>query len=351
MELLLFAVVLTLAVLLFLGRRYRGQIHSAYDEPRTPPVIADHEVSDAHATVVAKLGAFTRTRSRDVAVSRQQFEDFFTKEVAALISPVDVNGIPGEWVLAAASDPSHRLLYLHGGAFTVGSPRSHRYLTAALSERTGVAVLAVDYRMLPEFKTRDCHADARKAYSWILENGPEGPGAAKSLFVAGDSAGGNLTLSTIAWARDSGRPPAQAAIAFAPLTDATMASPTWRSNLATDPFLGPGFGPMLKVPRFVIHFMMRLAAGAGVHEPMLSPLQGNLRDLPPTLIQVSRDEMLYGDAQRYANKANHQGGDVTLQVWPKMVHVFQGFPELPEAQDALSRAAAFIISYRDRVGS
>ena len=88
--------------------------------------------------------------------------------------------------------------------------------------------------------------------------------------------------------------------------------------------------------------MNRVPSGRPVNDPMLSPLLGNLAGLQRTLIQVSRDEMLYGDSQRYANKANAQASEVTLQVWPRMVHVFQGFADLPESGDALERAAEFI---------
>jgi monoterpene epsilon-lactone hydrolase len=342
MEYVVAGVIGAIAIVVILAFRYRPADHSQFDEPRTAPVISDEAVSPAHNTVVDKLKEFTKNSSTDVKVARKQLEDLLYQDVDTEIIDVDVQGMPGEWVLAEGADPDHRLLYLHGGAFRVGSPKSHRYITHQLSLRCGVAVLAVDYRMLPEFKTVHCHEDARKAYLWVLENGPSGPRAAKTLFVAGDSAGGNLTLSVIAWARNQGLPPANGAIAFAPLTDATFSSPSLKANVATDPFLGPGIGALLKIPRFVIALTTRFTSGAAVNDPMLSPLLGDLSNLPNTLIQVGRDEMLYDDAQRYTNKATSQGSDVTLQAWPKMVHVFQGFPELPESDDALSKVADFV---------
>lgn len=335
-----------LAVTLVLALRYRAPDHSAYDAPLTEPLIADHSVSDAHQGVVAKLAEFNSKPVADTAKARERMEDLFFKEVDADITAVDVNGVPGEWVLAEGADPDARLLYLHGGAFRVGSPRSHRHLTSELSRRCGLAVLAIDYRMMPEHKTIACHEDAQIAYRWILEHGPQGTGAPSALFIAGDSAGGNLTLSVIAWARDQGLPAANGAIAFAPATDTTFSSPTWKSNLETDPFLGPSLGRVLGIPKFILHIGSRLTGGAPPNAPILSPLLGNLANLPPTLIQVSRDEMLYGDSQRYANKAQTQGGDVTLQVWPKMVHVFQAFPELPEADVALDNVTTFVNLHR-----
>lgn len=329
---------------LYLAQAYRAPDLSRYDRPRAPLLMAEDQVSSQHEQVVAKLAGYTGKRLRGVKEARQALEALFYKEVEADIRPVEVNGIPGEWVLAEGASPSRRLLYLHGGSFRVGSPRSHRFITSELSRRAGVAVLAIDYRKQPEYKTIHCHKDARSAYRWILETGPDGPGRPEALFVAGDSAGGNLTLAVIAWARDAGLTPAKGAVAFAPLTDATFGSPSWRANAATDPFLGPGLSLAFKLPRSLLAILTRYQTGLPVNDPQISPLLGHLGGLPPTLLQVSRDEMLYGDSQRYANRAAAEGSQVTLQVWPTMVHVFQAFPELPEAQDALDRAAAFIRS-------
>ena len=333
----------TVAVVMFLAVRYRAPDHSIYDSPKTEPVIADADVSPQHDDVVRTLAEFNRNNtSKDIHVARKRMEDLFYRDVDARVVPVSVDGMPAEWVLADRADPTRRLLYLHGGGFRLGSPRSHRHITSELSKRSGVAVLAVDYRMQPEVKTVQCHEDARIAYQWILRNGPEGSNELRSLFVAGDSAGGNLTLSVIAWARDQGIRQVDGAVAFAPLTDATFGSPTWKANTRTDPFLGPAVGPLLSIPKFVIAIGSRFTSGRPVNDPMLSPLLGNLAALPRTLIQVSRDEMLYGDSQRYANKATAHGSEVTLQVWPRMVHVFQGFAELPESSAALGHAADFI---------
>lgn len=341
-SLFLMLILVLVGVTVFLALRYRAPDHSQFDTPKTQPVISDNEVSAAHQDVVSKLKEFNVQRPENIEAARAQMEALFYRDVDSKITPVDVNGVPGEWVVAEGADPDARLLYLHGGAFRYGSPRSHRHLTHELSQRCGVAVLAIDYRLLPEHKLTACHEDAQTAYRWILSNGPEGPSEPTSFFVAGDSAGGNLTLSVIAWARDQALRPANGAIAFAPAADSTFSSPTWKANLESDPFLGPTLGGMLKVPKFIMHIGSRLSSGMAPNAPLLSPLLGHLADLPPTLLQVSRDEMLYGDSQRYANKAKAQGSQITLQVWPTMVHVFQAFPELPETADALARVAAFV---------
>ncbi len=339
-----FLILLAISVAIYVSvtRSYRAPDLSQYDQPEDELLKRPEEISPVHDDVVKKLQAFNRSGSTKIKDQRRQMEDLFFQEVDASITPVDVDGIPSEWVVAEGADPDRRLLYVHGGAFRVGSPKTHRYITAELSKRAGVAVLSIDYRMQPEFKIIECHNDTQKAYSWIINNGPKGKGETKELYVAGDSAGGNLTLSVINWARDKDQRAADGAIAIAPLTDATMSSPTWETNKDSDPFLGPSIGQMLKVPTSLVHLMSRFTGGVPPNNPILSPLLADLSHLPPILVQASRDEMLYGDAQRYANKARAAGTDVTLQLWPKLVHVFQGFgPDLPEAQEALDLIAQF----------
>ena len=339
----LFLTVIAIFTYIIITRGYRAPDLTAFDLPKDPLIKLPAEISSEHDDVVAKLKAFHRTSGVKIEDQRRRMEELFCQEVDVEIVPVDVNGVPSEWVLAPGADPDRRLLYVHGGAFRVGSPKTHRYITAELSKRAGVAVLAIDYRMQPEFKTTACHEDTQSAYAWILEHGPNGQGDAAELYVAGDSAGGNLTLSVINWARDNGLRAANGAIALAPLTDATMSSPTWADNQRTDPFLGPSIGQLMKLPTSLVHLTQRISGGAAPNHKMISPLLDKLQGLPPILIQVSGDEMLYGDAQRYANKARRDGTEVTLQVWPKLVHVFQGFgPELPEAREALDLASQFI---------
>ena len=323
---------------------YRAPDLSEFDVPQATLLVGKHEISDFHQSVVTKITDYVALSDPKLNIHAQRvnMENLMGCETTATITPVDVGGVSGEWVIAEEADPDKRLLYLHGGAFRLGSPKSHRHITDELSRRAGVAVLAIDYRMMPEYKMTACHEDTRIAYSWILNNGPQGPAAIESLYIAGDSAGGNLSLSVIAWARDTGVRAADAVVAFAPVTDFTMTNPSWRSNLATDPFLGPFLKPLRKLPRWVLAFATRTAVGRAVNHPEISPLFGNLADLPPTLIQVSRDELLYDDAQRYANRAIHYGSQVQLDVWPKLVHVFQAFEGLPEGNDALQRAAEFI---------
>jgi len=257
--------------------------------------------------------------------------------------PVDCNGVASEWVLAPGSDGSRRTLYIHGGAFAMGSPRSHRTVTTRFAEMTGGAVLAVDYRLMPEHRRRQGIEDCRTAYQWMLEHGPTGPASADAVFVAGDSAGGNLTLSLVAWVRDAGLRAPDAAVALSPLTDATLASPSFKAHVHSDALLGPLFGAMARVPRYLMLWGGLIQTRINPRNPTVSPVYGDLSGLPPILVHVGEQEMLRDDARRYVNRAQAAGSPVRLQTWDHVMHVWHIFnPELTEARQALDEIGRFL---------
>ncbi|MBO6505307.1 MAG: alpha/beta hydrolase [Kordiimonadaceae bacterium] len=253
--------------------------------------------------------------------------------------------VPGEWTLVEGADPSKRLLYLHGGAFTVGSPKSHRPVTSNLARRTGCAVFAPDYRLMPENPRIASVIDSRASYQWLLENGPDGPAAADKIAVAGDSAGGNLTLALSNWLRDNGLRKPDAVVGISPATDGAATGNTIRSNYETDIMLKPLVGMMLKVPHNLLLVGMWRRLGMSPSSPTISPVHDRLHDLPPTLIHVSTTEMLYDDATRYTNKAQAAGSPVTMQSWSHMCHVWHIFDQmLPEAHHAMDEIAKFMLA-------
>ena len=280
---------------------------------------------------------------RNAALRRLMDGLFADHRFDASFTPADAGGVPGEWVCAPGADPDRRTLYIHGGAFMVGSPRSHRTITSAFSALTGGAVLAIDYRLMPEHPRRAGIDDCRSAYRWMLAHGPQGEGGARRVFVAGDSAGGNLALSLIAWVRDSGLRAPDAVVALSPLTDATLASPSLRSHRDSDPMLGPLFGKLTRVPPVPLLWLSWLLARINPRDPVVSPLRGDLSRLPPVLVQASEVEMLRDDGRRYVNRARAAGSPVRLQSFAHMVHVWQIFnPELPEARLALAEIGKFL---------
>ncbi len=290
--------------------------------------------SEARRLSKLKLLDAIRRFMEDMSAGREYASDFVA---------VDAAGVPAEWVLAPGADPSKRVLYLHGGAFSAGSGRSHRNITNRFSEISGSAVLAIDYRLMPENPRKDGISDCRTAYRWILENGPDGASPLTHLVVSGDSAGGNLSLSLVAWARDSGLRAADAVVAFSPTLDGTYSSPSIRHNASSDIMLGPLFSFLLKIPASIRAWLYLLEFRFNPANPVVSPLFGDLSNLPPTLIQVSEAEMLLDDTLRYVRKARASGSFAVAQTWPHMMHVWQIFhPELPEAEKAFQEVKHFL---------
>lgn len=336
--------------------------HSQFDQPQPELHRGRSTVSAEIREVVRLIGAMQHelrgvSRHKRIMRLRQIFDEGFTGSPATAealgveITATDADGVAAVWVVAPGARSDRRLLYIHGGAFAIGSPTSHRMITAALTSTCGVSVLAIDYRLMPENFRRFAIRDCQRAYDYMLARGPAEPGDAADVFVAGDSAGGNLTLMLSAWARDQGRRRMNAVVAFSPSTDSTLSNPSLRRNVKTDPLLGPGLGPLADLPGPVRAWLATLTGPLNPRSPLMSPLFGDLRDLPPTLVQASDCEMLFDDALRYVNKARAQGSPVSLQVWPDMVHVFQMFQHvLPEARLAIDEVATFIAANSSSAG-
>ena len=326
---------------------FTGKNHSEYDSPRHAATGTRTSESVEHAAArkaIAKgLAEPPPAKGKEPLYMMRKYLDERgeTAKINSEIRPVDAAGVKAEWVIAPNSEPSRRLLYIHGGGYVVGSPRSHRPITSRLSEISNSAVLSIDYRLMPENSRMAGIEDCRIAYEWILDNGPDGQLAADTLIVAGDSSGGNLALTTVAWARDSGLRPANAVIALCPQTDATLASPSLRKNVDTDVMQGKSFGPAVRAPKVFSLWFTFLTHRINPSNPLMSPLLGDLSNLPPTLLQASEAEMFLDDSIRYANKANAQGSHAVVQTWPFVMHVWHAF-EVPEADEAFEKIEEFL---------
>ena len=250
--------------------------------------------------------------------------------------------IDGDWTILAGADPVKRILYLHGGAFTVGSAISHRPITYNLAKQTGCVVFAPNYRLMPENARRASIDDCRAAYRWILDNGPDGAQTAKAIGVSGDSAGGNLALMVSQWVRNTKLRRPDAVMALSPVTDSTLSSPSMKKNLNTDLILRPLLKPVLKIPRSLLLWGLKKVYGFNPSDPVISPIYDDLSGLAPTLIQASATEMLFDDSARYAVKAKNQGSPVVFQTWTNLPHVWQIFDtHVSEAHHALDEIGAF----------
>jgi epsilon-lactone hydrolase len=341
---------LIVAVLALVSIFYlRGPSLSQFDAPAGQSFAVGHEPSDEHDAVVASfdvgMGPVQRApRSQRLALMREYMDSISaSQDFHATISPADAAGVKAEWVVAPGVDETRRVLYIHGGAFVMGSPKSHRNITSRFSEIAGAAVLAIDYRLMPENSRMAGIEDCRTAYEWILGNGPSDSRPASRVYVAGDSAGGNLTLSLIAWVRDQPLRQPDAAVALSPATDSTLSSPSLKHNMETDAMLAPMFKGLTRVPRVLLWWFIWLQNRMSPSNPLLSPVYGDLSGLPPTLVHASEAELLFDDARRYVNRAAAAGSPARLQSWAHMVHVWHMFyPQLTEAREAWQEIGKFI---------
>lgn len=239
-----------------------------------------------------------------------------------------VGGVPCEWLIPPGTEQGPVLLYLHGGGWVLGWMPIYRRMVARLGRAAGCRVLAVDYRLAPEHPFPAALEDCAAVYRGLLAGGLD----PRRLAVAGDSAGGNLTLTTLISLRDAGVPPPAAAVCISPSVDLEGAGPSFWT--ARDPVISAAVS--LTMRRLYI-------GGHDPREPLLSPIHADLSGLPPLLIHAGAEEILRDDAQRLADQARAAGLDVRLTLWPGMWHVWHLFlPWLPEARQALDEIAAFL---------
>jgi acetyl esterase/lipase len=242
--------------------------------------------------------------------------------------PVRAGGVRAEWISRPDSDLERAILYLHGGGYTLGSIATHRFLMQAIGQATGARVLGVDYRLAPENPFPAAVEDAVSAWRWMLEHGL----VATRCAIAGDSAGGGLTLATLIALRDRGMPLPGATALLSPWTDLTGSGASVRTKAAEDPM----------VTQAMLGRMAAAYAADDLRHRLASPLFADLAALPPMLIQVGSAEILLDDSTRLAERARAAGTEVELETWPDMVHVFQAFPSLAEAGQAIARIGEFV---------
>ena len=242
--------------------------------------------------------------------------------------------VPADWVRCGDVDPDKRLLYLHGGAYISGSRVSHGPLAARISRASGMAVLLLDYRLAPEHPHPAAVDDAFAALAWMGEHGPSGVARATRTFIAGDSAGGGLTLATLFKTREAKARMPDAAVTLSAWTDLAMTGDTIKTRAAADPMIDPP----LMAPAAALYL-----GKTDARAPLASPFYGDVAGLPPLLMQVGDDEVLLDDTLRFAERARSAHVDVTVDVWPEMFHVFQAFAgALPEGREAITKIGAFL---------
>lgn len=248
------------------------------------------------------------------------------------VSEIHIGTLQADWVTLPNSANRRVVLYLHGGGYFMGSRRSHRELAARIAREAAARVLVLEYRLAPEFPFPAAVDDATAAYRWLRKQGV----AASSIAIAGDSAGGGLTLATLLALRDAGDVLPACAVCLSPWTDLEGTGASALPGGADDPM----------IPVAALRDMGRMYAGNCLRDPLASPLYGNFKGLPPLLIQVGTREILLDDSTRVADSARAAGVTVRLEIEDGAPHVFQASPNLPEAVDAVKRIGAFV---RERV--
>lgn len=245
------------------------------------------------------------------------------------LTPVVANGVPAEWIGVPGADSGRVVLYVHGGGYVIGSLTSHRELVARIARAANARGLSVDYRLAPEHPFPAAVDDGVAAYRWLLSQGVSPSG----IVIAGDSAGGGLTLATLVALKEAGDPLPAAGVCLSPWVDLEGIGDSMTSRDAIDPMVHKA-----GLAQMAAHYLN----GADPRTPLAAPLYAELAGLPPLLIQVGSAETLFDDSTRIAARARAAGVDVTFEEWPELFHVFQAISVLPEARQATDKIGAFI---------
>jgi acetyl esterase/lipase len=245
------------------------------------------------------------------------------------LNTVDENGIQGWWIRPELAHPAQAILYIHGGGYVQGSAEAYRGFVSQIVSRTQVPALVIDYPLAPEATLPAAPTAALTAWRWLIDQG------FRQIAVVGDSAGGGLTLVTLAEVskRTHGAAPI-ASVVFSPWADLAFTGASMTDPAVEDPVIGY---------EYLQDCARKYLGAVDATDPLASPLFGELRGVPPLLIQVGTDERLLDDSRQFAERAARAGVSVQIEVWEGMHHVFQlDVAHLESSRVALDRAARFL---------
>ena len=249
------------------------------------------------------------------------------------VTPAVLGGVPTAEITIDGIEPRHVVLYFHGGVYVLGDAFQAADLASQIGRRTHAKVISVDYRLAPEHPYPAAVDDALAAYQALLDNGT----APSDIVFAGESAGGGLAVATLVNARDHGLPLPAAALVMSPYADLTLTGTTMDTKRAVDPLFTPEAFPA------------RVADYTSGQDPalgLISPIFADLSGLPPLIIQAGTHEVLLDDAVRLARQAATADVEVTLDITPRVPHVFQAYHAiLDEAAAALDRAGQLLSAH------
>jgi epsilon-lactone hydrolase len=289
--------------------------------------MADREIAEIRALIAARPRATEIAQMRLDADARAKA---FPLPSDVSVQPVTANGVRAEWTSTPDADPSNAILYLHGGGYVICSPDSHRHLVAEVGRASGSRTLAIDYRLAPEHPFPAPVEDTVAAYRYLLDSGLK----PSRIALAGDSAGGGLVVGALLAIREAGLPLPACGWCISPWVDMEALGESFTDRAAADP----------TVQKETIQMMAQwYLGGANPRHPHAAPIYGDLRGLPPLLIQVGAAETLLDDSIVLARKAGAADVLVDLQIWPEMIHIWHiFFPMLSAGRRAIASGGTFV---------
>jgi epsilon-lactone hydrolase len=288
------------------------------------------------AKPLLKYAPLVPERLRKMQALEKRFSKHSRLPKAARVEESSLNGVPALLIQKNRDYQKTEgiIFYLHGGGYCAGSPHAYKRLVWPLVKACDLPAIVIDYRQSPDHVFPAALDDSISAYRALLAQGYH----ADDIFIMGDSAGGNLTLSTLLKIKALNLPQPKSAVAISPWADLSNSGDSVRYNEKKDPYI-PGFKQMDRAAR--------LYAGATpLNDPLLSPVFADLSGLPPLKIIVGDLEVLLDDARRVAEKAQAAGVQVDYKAWKGQCHVFPLFAFFPEAKQCLSEIADFVNKHK-----
>ena len=275
----------------------------------------------------------------DVRVMRRRWDllgSLLHTAYGVTVERTQVAGLDAEWLMPDRVQETGLLLYLHGGAYVMGSCATHRRLVSHIARAAGIRALLPEYRLAPEHPFPAALEDSVDLYRSLLRDGH----APQDIVIAGDSAGGGLALATLLALRDAGDKLPAGACLLSPWLDLAGSGESLTTRATRDPWFDPSDMPMVAA---------YYCSADRLHEPLVSPVYADLSGLPPLYIQVGSDEILLSDSTRAADMVRAAGGEVEIEIWPGMWHVFQAFVgQMPESRAAINGIGAWLRRIRHR---
>ena len=248
------------------------------------------------------------------------------------VEKINMEGIQAEWLIPFSSSTRSEkvILYLHGGGYVTGSIEDHRMMCGLLANATGVKVLIPEYRLAPEHPFPAALDDALKVYQWLLDQGY----SSKNMIIAGDSAGGGLSVATVLALKEKSASLPAAVVCLSPWADLALTGQSHTTKAKAEAILN----------KDVLHeWALCYTDESNLTNPLVSPIHGDFHGFPPLLIQVGSEEILLDDSNLLAEKAKSAGVDVTLKIWDGMWHVWQALGDLiPENKKTFEEIGEFV---------